>query len=298
MIVAFYLQLLDHFQTHQLLYQYQFGFRANHSTNLALTVLIDKITESLNSGDSMVGVFLDFSKAFETVNHSILLSKLEYYGIKNTALRWVESYLNNRSQYVCYNTHSSCKLICKCGVPQGSILGPLFFIIYVNDMANISKYLFLVLFADDTNAFLSGKNIDNVIQSVNVELSILAKWLCSNKLTLNVKKTHFMVFSNSRQQVTKHVSIDRHCIERVSHTKFLGVIIDEKLDFKNHIKHVQAKISKGIGILCRAKKYFDVKTLTELYYSFIHPYLNYCVEIWGSTFVTALDPLVKLQKKA
>ena len=150
-----YSRLIDFLEENKILIVNQFGFRKNHSSYMALIVLIYKITKALENGDYVIGMFLDFSKAFDTVNHHILLEKLEYYGIRWSALAWFESYLANRQQYVTYNeVKSSCKTI-KCDVPQGSILGPLLFLLYINDLANICKHTLPVLFTDDTNLFNS-----------------------------------------------------------------------------------------------------------------------------------------------
>ena len=170
-----YNRILDFIVKHNILYKFQFGFQTNHSTSHALICLIDKITETLENGDNVVGVFLDFSKAFDTVDHNILLQKLHCYGIRGLALTWVSNYLFNRKQYVMYNNIMSDEQTIRCGVPQGSILGPLLFLLYINDMANISNKLFILLFADDSNVFLSGHDLDKVI-NMNQELKNWLIW--------------------------------------------------------------------------------------------------------------------------
>ena len=250
----------------------------------------------------MIGVFLDFSKAFDTVNHHILLQKLYRYGIRGSANDWFTSYLSNRKQYVSYkNIPSSYKKI-TCGVPQGSILGPLLFLLYINDIINVSKLLFAILFADDTNVFLNGNDIDNLICTLNRELDKLVVWLQVNKLSLNVNKTHYMIFTpwekKKHKYIVPDIIINGKVLSKVSSTCFLGVIIDDKLKWDVHVLKLKQKISKGLGILCKARKLLPKDILLQLYYSFIYPYLTYGIVVWGSTCQYILDSLFKLQKRA
>ena len=151
-------------------------------------MLVDRISKALENGDFILGLFLDFSKAFDVVNHDILFKKLEFYGIRGIALHWFQSYLSGRVQYVEYNNGSSCKDKVLCGVPQGSIIGPLLFLLYINDLTNVTKKMFSLLFADDSNMFLSGKNSDDLIKTMNDEMINVVDWLQLNKLSLNLKK--------------------------------------------------------------------------------------------------------------
>ena len=227
--------------------------------------LIDKISNSLENGEYVLGVFLDFSKAFDTVNHDILFDKLEMYGIRGVALKWFKSYLSNRYQYVVYNGEQSDRKLITCGVPQGSILGPLLFLLYINDLADVSDKLFALLFADDSNMFISGKDIDELVNSMNNEMEKVIDWLNVNKLSLNLKKTHYMIFRGRRTKidVKNKLMINGTVITMERKTKFLGVIIDENLLFRDHIKYVKGKISRSLGILYKCRKYFGFRYFTH-----------------------------------
>ena len=266
---------------------------------MALLTLMDKLVNALEKKEIVVGIFLDFSKAFDTVDHDILLQKLYHYGIRRCAYSWFESYLTHRTQFVTYNGAKSKKLQIKCGVPQGSILGPLLFLIYINDLHTVGKHSLPILFADDTNLFLSGKNLDDMQTLLNEELTEIDLWLKANKLSLNIKKTHYMLFKN--HGVTEKdicIKIENEPVTQVKKTKFLGVIIDCNLTWKEHISYISGKIAKGVRILTKARKLLNKTTLMNLYYTFVYPYFIYCNHVWGSTYTTYFTKIISLQKKA
>ena len=297
-----YSRLNDFLTLHKLLYKYQFGFRKKHSAYMALMILVDKLTKCLENGDSVVGVYLDFSKAFDNVNQEILLSKLDYYGIRGTALLWFKSYLSDRTQFVTYDGVSSKSRTITCGVPQGSILGPLLFLIYINDLNLVSKDVMSIFFADDSNLFLNGKNLSVLEEKLNSILINISEWLKVNKLSLNVKKTHVMIFTKKKfSEIEKpkiNLKIDGIPLSEVETTKFLGVIIDNKLSWKEHTNYISGKIAKGIGIILKARNVLNRKTLTTLYYSFVYPYFTYCNQVWGSCVSKYIKRIHVLQKKA
>ena len=293
-----YKHLINFVDKNDILYKYQFGFRRQHSTNHAVITLVEKITNALDKGKVVVGCFLDLKKAFDTVNHRILISKLRKYGIRGHILQWFESYLKNRKQFVQIKNFKSQIKSPTCGVPQGSILGPLLFILYINDLANVSDVLFPILFADDTSVYIEADKESDLIKTLNEELAKLNIWLNANKLTINIAKSHYMVFHRGRRKSNIcNPILNNVSLERVQCTKFLGIIIDDGLKWTNHISYIKNKIAKGFGIILRARKFFNKKTLLNLYHAFIFPYLIYCVEIWGNAANIYLDPLIKLQKK-
>ena len=177
-----------------ILYEKQFGFQKNHSTDHAITTLIDELASAFDKDLYTLGVFIDLSKAFDTVNHNILVSKLNHYGIKNNNLKWLSDYLSNRKQCVTIDDELSNLEKINCGVPQGSILGPLLFLIYINDIYNATDYLRAILFADDTNLFYSHKDVNILYNICNQELSGINEWFKANKLSLNVTKTKYTLF--------------------------------------------------------------------------------------------------------
>ena len=266
----------------------QYGFRTKLSTSLAVMELIEEITNATDNKKHAIGVFIDLKKAFDTVDHGILIKKLEHYGVRGAASDWLKSYLSNRKQFVNIDGCSSELLDVICGVPQGSILGPTLFIIYINDICNVSNLVTFILFADDTNVFCAGDNKLELECMLNRELAKLCKWFAVNKLSLNLSKTSYMLFRNRPPDVDFNVFIEHERINRVHVTKFLGIYIDDKLNWKYHINTVRSKLSKVAAIIYRASCLINQDGIYMLYCSLFLPYINYCSEIWGNTYCTKI----------
>lgn len=296
-----YKRLEKHLIDNEIFSPYQFGFRKHHSTAMAVTLFSEKVYDILENQKFAIATFLDLSKAFDLVNHSFLLQKLTHYGIRGVAYDWVNSYLNNRKQFVHYNSTQSSMLNIICGVPQGSILGPLLFIIYINDIHEQTPVnsLHYTIYADDTNLLISGDNINDTIHELNTHLNTLHQWFTSNHLFINTSKTNYMVFTK-KSSVRLHnfeIKLNNIPINRVHQTKFLGVIFDSNLNWQHHISHIKNKISKVIGILKRVRNKIPIKFLITLYNTLILPHLTYCITIWGNTFKKYTNNIITTQKK-
>ena len=245
-----FIQVYDYFSKQKLLYDGQYGFRKIHSTELAAVELVDRIRLYLDKGQIPLSVFLDLSKAFDTLDHSILLTKLNFYGFAGSALMWFRSYLSNRQQFVDFDGTVSDVCTLSTVVPQGSILGPLLFIIYMNDIHIASKQFNFILYADDTNmispmcSFSSQISLQSISMvqlshNINVELNNIHEWLSINKLSLNVKKTKFMIFHYRQRNIDDLIfdfQINSETIERVTEFNFLGLTLDENLNWNAHIQ--------------------------------------------------------------
>jgi hypothetical protein len=295
-----YIRLLDYLKSSDILVPNQFGFREKHSTYMAILKLVDDISEELNNKNYSIGIFIDLSKAFDTIDHKLLINKMQYYGIRGIVLDWFKSYLSNRVQYVNINNSNSSCLSITCGVPQGSILGPLLFILYINDIVNVSKLARYIMFADDTNLFFSHADINMLYKVINDELVLISKWFKLNKLSLNIKKTNYILFCSSNKKIDNKgldIFIDNTKIEQVTKSKFLGVIITDNLKWNEHIKTISCKISKNIGVIFKIRNNLDKDTLLMLYHSLIQPYLEYCNIVWGVGDSVSLQQLLRKQKK-
>ena len=225
--------------------------------------------------------------------------KLEHYGVRGSSLQWFESYLNNRKQYVYFNGVSSETQTITCGVPQGSVLGPLLFLLYINDLPNISDKLRFFLFADDTNIYYESKDLIELEKTVNSELKKLSLWLNLNRLALNVGKTNFVIFrANKPLYHNVTLIMNRKALLQKDHIKYLGVLMDEHLTWKNQIISVSKKISRGVGILSKLKNFMGVELLKSIYYCLVYSHLSYGIEAWGSASAVDLNKILVLQKKA
>ena len=245
---------LDTFiEKHSILNDSQYGFRSNRSTSLALLEITEQITSSLVKKLCTVGVFIDLKKAFDTINQGLLLKKLYHYGIRGTSNDWLASYLDNRFQYVSFDNCASDSQKVICGVPQGYILGHKLFILYINDIRNISTLLNFVPFADDTNLFCACADPVQLSNDVSRELNKLNTWFSINNLSLNLSKTSFMLFTNRNRNTKIQISMNNNKINEVCTTKFLGVLIDHNLHWKDHICTIRSKLSKNIRVIRRAK---------------------------------------------
>ena len=242
---------------HGLLSQSQYGFRAGHSTELAILDVLSKIIDAFENKQFSVGIFLDLSKAFDTVSHDILLNKLEHFGVRGLALDWFRSYVSNRRQFVSYKFHHSLEQPITCGVPQGNVLGPLLFIIYINDICRSSDDMSFCLFADDTSLIYNHHHVDTAIHNINAELVKISGWLISNKLSINLLKTNYIIFCprQHKYQATNPLSFDGTVLNQVKTTKFLGLCIDENLTWNPHIDALCSKISKNVGVMNRLKNF-------------------------------------------
>ena len=295
-----YKRLYRFLEIHKALYSLQFGFQENHSIDHALVSLTEAVRNTLDNRRFGCGIFIDLQKAFDTVNHKILLLKLEHYGIRGCALEWFRSYLSERKQYVSVNGSNSNLLSITCGVPQGSVLGPLLFLIYINDLPNVSKKLNFYLFADDTNIYCESKNVPDLIRIVNKELRSVKKWLDANKLSLNIDKTNYIIFHSPSVNIPSDavIKIGKKHIKRVKFVKFLGLLLDEHLSWKYHLSELSKKLARTCGMFFKIRNLLPFDILLCLYNALFLSFLQYGLIVWGQTYASYTEPIFRLQKKA
>jgi len=295
-----YTRLYDYLSRNNLLIDQQFGFRENRCTMRAVNNLITPVYHELDKGNLVFALFLDFKKAFDCVNHSILLDKLCHYGLRGVPFRWFKSYLSGRTQYTVVNGHRSRACNVDCGVPQGSTLGPLLFLIFINDLVNSAPIFTFNLFADDSAVTYSfpRQSIHDIHLYINRELSGIHRWLCLNRIKLNVDKTKYLVFSYMGYHELNSICIDRSEIECVKYIKYLGLYLDNNLRFNEHISRVSTKVARSVGVLSKIRDLVPRSVLRMLYLTLVYPYFNYCINIWGGSAQIYINKLIILQKRA
>ena len=285
---------------YNILTPHQYGFIKGSSTDLAIYDLIEKQLNAKMLKKSSCTIYLDISKAFDTVPRDILLKKLYHFGIRGPAYNLLKSYLSNRYQYTLVNGFMSELLPIDFGVPQGSILGPLLFLLYINDLPLVSKNAIIKLFADDTSIFITAKSIQELKIIASEVLCKVNEWMKMNKLTLNYSKTEFMLCGNSKKRQNENFTLQlgNHNISQVNSVKYLGVHIDEMLTWKTHISNLEKKLSRACALICKLRYVVDQKCLIQYYYAHIYSHLQYAILAWGDVSETSLRKLNVLHRRA
>lgn len=292
-------QMLTHFSVNNLLHTQQFGFTKGRSTSDAGVALIRHIFHAWEKSQDAIGIFCDLSKAFDCVCHDTLLSKLEHYGIRNQGLDILKSYLKNRVQRVQINGTTSTGSLVEMGVPQGSILGPFLFLIYINDLPVVVKDLSnIVLFADDTSLIFEVNRKSNSFEHVNSTLSKVQDWFTVNNLALNPRKTKCINFSLSTigAQNDKNITLNNETLKFVNNTVFLGITLDSKLQWGPHIAQLSGKLSSAAYAVWKIRQLTDVATARLVYFAYFHSILSYGILLWGRA--ADIESIFVLQKRA
>ena len=287
-------------EKHKCIYELQFGFRSKHSTGHALTDLTEAIRKAMDESSFAVGVFIDLQKAFDTVDHEVLLSKLNHYGIRGIANNWFRSYLTNRQQYVTVNGKDSNLRIMKFGVPQGSVLGPLLFLIYINDLYLCVKHSTARHFADDTCLLIKNKSLKKIKKLINQDLKSLNAWLKANKISLNASKTEILIFRHHNKPLNYDLKIklDGKRLYPSKYVKYLGILIDSQLNWSYHVKSLVPKLARANGMLAKIRHYVSQESLRSIYFAIFSSLMNYGSHVWGQATNGNVKRIIKLQDKS
>ena len=295
-----YTRVMDFFNQFEQIYTRQFGFRKNHSTTHTLLNIIERVRNHLDDGGFACGVFVDLQKAFDTVDHNILISKLDHYGIRGTTKNWFKSYLSNRSQYVFVSGAKSNLKSIKHGVPQGSVLGPLLFLIYINDLHYCIRTSETYHFADDTHLLNLSKTIWSLCGRVNSDLRVLVSWLNANKISLNASKTEFIIFRSNRRPLDTipKIKISGKQLTPSKTIKYLGVYLDEHLTWKQQISVVATKLRRANGAISKLRHYLPLPNLINIYHAIFSSHISYACQTWGLCDNTTTHRIQVLQNTA
>jgi exonuclease III len=299
-------QIMAYVDKYSILYDMQSGFREKHSCESAIQFILNSWRNSAEEGKITIAVFLDFKRAFETIDRSLLLEKLKKYGFSENSVRLLDSYLSERRQFVFANGKKSDEKFVELGVPQGSVLGPLLFILYINDLPRHLKDVLIKIFADDTLLSVSDVSYESAANTMNNVLKSVVAWLKINKVKLNTSKTKYMVIAKSKKKLTSlseeikryEILIENECIERVNVIKYLGVMIDCCLKFDEHVSYVLKKAGKKIMYLGRIRNKLSLSTKKLVYNCIVAPHFDYCATVLWKTSEENMAKMQKLQNKA
>ena len=296
-----YRRLYKFLHKHNVLYKYQFGFRKGYSTTMALIEILNNIKIAIDNNKFVCGIFLDLTKAFDTVDHQILLDKLHHYGVRGQTNNLFKSYLSNRKQFVKIGNSESSHQPINCGVPQGSVLGPLLFLIYVNDIANYSPLGNIRLFADDTNVFVEHENLEQLYENAELILKYLYQWFKDNKLTVNTKKSSFTIFTTSHIRnntiFPDSIIVNNERILISNSTKYLGVTIDQDLSWKEHIQDLCNTLKGMFSVFYNIRSYLTIEHIKTIYYALIYSRIKYGLAVYGSANKIIINKVQVLQNQ-
>lgn len=293
-------RVLTFLEKNNLLFSQQYGFRKKRSTEDAIRTLITEIYSTVDSGAAAAAVFLDLAKAFDTISHEILLQKLEKMGIRGNANALFRSYLSNRKQQVKIKDTVSDILHNKWGVPQGSVLGPILFLVYINDLSQLNNDCLIISFADDTVIYFSANTWAEIYQKISKKLKDVTNWLNSNLLTLNIEKTKCIPFTSYRNHLPPFENVIIHgttkSIKTAYNIKYLGLLIDSHLKWDLHILELCGKMRKTFFLLKTIRQFLDLQQMKTVYYALIQSLLTYGISGWGGIKKSKLKPLEVVQK--
>ena len=294
-------RLYSFLSKYKVIYNLQFGFRENHSTTHALTYLTEQVRNALDNSNYSCGVFVDLQKAFDTVDHKILLHKLNHYGVRGIENNWFKSYLLGRKQSVFINGAYSNEIIVKHGVPQGSVLGPLLFILYINDLNKALKYSQTIHFADDTSLILENNSLKQMKKYLNFDLKNLSNWLDANKISLNTSKTELLLFRHPNKNINYNLKakLNGKLLRQSKYVKYLGLYIDHHLNWNHNTNILSSRLSRSIGMLSKIRHYVNGDTLRAIYFSIFSSHLNYGSLVWAQNENnTNVKRISRLQNRA
>ena len=292
-------RIYNHCEINKILDERQGGFRPNHSTCKTTALFIDDIYKAMNNNNMLIATYIDAMKAFDTVDHKILLEKAELYGIQGLILKWLKNYLTDRYQCTLANNIVSNKQLITCGVPQGCVCGPLLFLIYINDLASVLEYCRVSLYADNTVIYLANQNVNDALELVQKDLNNLSEWCTRNKLTINSKKTKYCIYgmrSNIKKSKTINtvLSLNNNILDRVCSYKYLGFILDDHLTFNKHISELCKLVSHKLYLLAKIRRYITTEACINVFKTMILFLLEYGDVIFSGTSVRNLSSIDRL----